>query len=269
MLETLLLGINEVGLKPGEYVLKQSSTPDLSAPWVVPDGVISICVVCVGCGLVGGGGLSYRNNIPVTPGETLTVVFTNSANTSGHEANAGSAVLRRGSTDLCIAYASGWVIYGTAASNLTVVGGRGGKNASPINDGGGDGGTGIQTNRSPTDFIFGGGAGGYLGKGGDATSNSSLDTAGDSGSGSGSGSRSYNRPAGNAARRYGGGVGLHGVGVTGLDATPGQYANGRDGSVSSVMCGAGNRPPNATTWNAGVRIIWGSGYSFPYNAIID
>lgn len=74
-------------------MLGQAITPDLDAEavvldtpgsgnWTVPDGVTSICIVCIGAGgggdatsgdTVGGGGgaLAYRNNIAVTPGQQL------------------------------------------------------------------------------------------------------------------------------------------------------------------------------------------------------
>lgn len=43
-------------------------------PWTVPAGVYSICGVAVAPGTSGrGGGLHWRNDIPVTPGEILTV----------------------------------------------------------------------------------------------------------------------------------------------------------------------------------------------------
>lgn len=57
--------------------------------WTVPAGVTSICVVCVGGGAGtaanvdgigtayyggGGGGLTYKNNISVTPGDSYTVI---------------------------------------------------------------------------------------------------------------------------------------------------------------------------------------------------
>ena len=55
--------------------------------WTAPAGVTSVCVVCVGGGGSGawqtnaispqggsGGGLGWKNNIAVTPGQTYTVV---------------------------------------------------------------------------------------------------------------------------------------------------------------------------------------------------
>lgn len=49
--------------------------------WICPTGVTSVCAVAIGAGGGGcyytggaGGGLSYQNNISVTPGQTYTVV---------------------------------------------------------------------------------------------------------------------------------------------------------------------------------------------------
>ena len=52
--------------------------------WTAPAGVTSVCVVCIGGGggggtsasyqAGGGGGTAYKNNIPVTPGQSYTVV---------------------------------------------------------------------------------------------------------------------------------------------------------------------------------------------------
>lgn len=201
-----------------------------------------------------GGGLSWRNNIPVTPGETLTLDFTVSLTDTY---NGGSSRLLRDSTVLCIAYAGGWDPNAVAYLRY----GFGGKRASSINDGGGDGGFG--RNIAKIKGNAGGGAGGYLGKGGDAQSDLTTDTAGDAGSGSGSGARSTT-----ATWRKGGDIGLYGVGITGASApTSGQY-NGKDGSPAPavVMCGGGVGYHDRL-FNGGIRIIWGEDYSYPYNAV--
>lgn len=81
--------------------------------FVVPVGVISICCACVGPGgsaftyigsstildaSGGGGAIAWTNNIPVTPGETLTVVI-------GAGGSENRTELRRGSTVLVAAAA--------------------------------------------------------------------------------------------------------------------------------------------------------------------
>ena len=61
----------------GEYMINNGYLP-----WMVPAGVTSVCVVCVGNGGAGiqfggivygggGGGLAYKNNITVTPGDSI------------------------------------------------------------------------------------------------------------------------------------------------------------------------------------------------------
>ena len=67
---------------------QQAYTTPGTYSWVAPAGVTSVCVVCVGGGGSGaraafaglyypggsGGGLGYKNNISVTPGQSYTVV---------------------------------------------------------------------------------------------------------------------------------------------------------------------------------------------------
>ena len=61
---------------------QQSYTSAGSFTWTAPAGVTSVCVVCVGAGGDGGsnkhgdggGGLGWKNNIPVTPGQSYAVV---------------------------------------------------------------------------------------------------------------------------------------------------------------------------------------------------
>jgi hypothetical protein len=85
-----------------------------SQSWVVPVGVTSVCVVAIGGGAQnaslydpetdsfynsfgGGGALVYVNNLPVTPGESLTV------DTLALAGNGGAARLFRGTTQLILA----------------------------------------------------------------------------------------------------------------------------------------------------------------------
>ena len=49
--------------------------------WTAPTNVRSVCVVCVGGGSRGGaGGLGWKNNISVIPGQSYTVVVGNYSN---------------------------------------------------------------------------------------------------------------------------------------------------------------------------------------------
>lgn len=231
-----------------DYTIKQYDAK-LSNSWIVPNNVTSICVVCVGHGSIGAGGLSWRNNIPVTPGETLTISFD----------VLGDTRLTRGSTVLCIAYSGVWPLQPSPYKNL---GGKGGKNASSVNQGGGDGGSGMRFRADNAHWSAGGGAAGYYGKGGDAIDDKpATSTAGTEGSGSGG-----RVQVGSYANWNGGDVGLYGTGTTGASASATAPYNGNDGSPGKVMCGGGSCSIS-TDFNGGVRIIWGEGYSFPIYAL--
>lgn len=243
----------------GQYVFKQTAMTQ-TVNFVVPSRVNQISVVCVGHGSMGGGGLSYRNHIPVTPGEVLTLAFSTSTSAVS---NSGSTRLMRGSEVLCIAYSGG---YDPVVNNVSVPGGLGGKSASIINDGGGNGGTG--SNIFPTGpRMAGGGAGGYNGNGGNFTANATASTSPAVGSGGGSGSRSYST-TGPAAPVIGGGVGLHGLGADGANATITTNINGNNGSPSSVICGAGVNS-YSSNFNGGIRIIWGDNRAYPNTNTAD
>lgn len=236
--------------------------------WTVPAGVTSICGVGVGPASrntsSGGGGLSWRNNIPVTPGETLTVqIGVNQANSvaSTH------TVLYRGSTILLIA---------EGANGIN--GGRGGKNANLINDGGGNGG-----NSNSTVYAGGGGAGGYTGNGGSSPPYTTSYIGGN-GSGGGGGAGGSYYAAG------GGGVGLMGQGANGVGgngiafnqinygtggsggANGGAYINdgtpelgGNYGGGSSY----GTTLPAVGSQVGAMRLIWGPGRAFPSTGTED
>lgn len=230
-----------------DYVFKQYAATS-SDSWTVPDDVTSICVVCVGHGSIGAGGLSWRNHIPVTPGETLTISFD----------VLGDTRLTRGGTILCIAYSGVWPF----ASPYTNAGGLGGKAASSVNDGGGNGGNGKRFRADNTYWSAGGGAAGYYGKGGDAIDDKpATSTAGTQGSGSGGRVQSSSY-----VNWSGGDVGLYGTGATGVSASATTPYNGRDGSPAEVMCGGGSCSITSD-FNGGIRIIWGEGYSYPLYAI--
>lgn len=98
------------GITPptGQQIYSSSGT----FSFIVPAGVYSICVACVGASgdaaaspssaSGGGGACAWTNDIPVTPGETLTVQV-GSSRSAGSSAAAGQSRIRRGSTDLVMA----------------------------------------------------------------------------------------------------------------------------------------------------------------------
>lgn len=130
--------------------------------WTCPAGVTSVSVVCIGAGATGytnggpggsGGGLGWKNNIPVTPGQNYTVVV------GGVGTTGGTSYFINTST------VSG--VGGTRPSrngNNTIFS-PGAVGGGYTGDGGGQGGSsggGYYTYGAGG----GGGAGGYLGKGG-------------------------------------------------------------------------------------------------------
>lgn len=206
---------------------------------VIPSDVISVCGVVVALGGShqyggNGGGLSWRNNIPVTPGETL--YYTVTATLSG--------LYRNGD------HITGEILL-LASSN-----GKGGKAADPINDGGGNGGAGSRDQY----YRSGGGAGGYTGNGGKYGGQ-----AGWSGSGSGGGGGGgHGRTTG--AIRPGGGVGLKGQGANGLGIGSDGPGNPGSGGIGANYGGGGD-PNNRGI--SGLRLIWGPNRAYPSTNTAD
>lgn len=214
-----------------------------SFDWVVPEGVTSICACSIATGLNSGagGGLSYRNNIPVQPGETLTVVIPNS---TGSFQPCG---VKRGQTMLVVSYT------GNYASPYT--GGAGGLSANTINEGGGNGGNGMYVTLSGTPGPIGGGAGGYSGNGGNGGSGSGYGGAG------GGGGYYYQSP--NRYYGVGGGTGIIKAGLNGEGGSRNSTAvNGSPGSNGVGQRYGGGRFLGANLGGA-VRIIWGPDRAYP------
>lgn len=274
------------------FVGEQSYTTPGSYSWICPSGVTSVSVVCVGGGGGGAGdhdgnggggaGLGWKNNISVTPGQTHTVVVGAGGIGSTGDGTRGNA---------------GGQSYFINASTVSAEGGDGGTTNSDtylvdggdyVGDGGGKGGY-IGTSTSTNARSGGGGAGGYTGNGGNTptsyTSNGGNGTGGGGGAGAG---------GNNVQNGGGGGVGIFGQGVNGAGGVYGSNpsnpgtggSNGEDGHLVYVtggsrsdggMYGGGG----AGTWygngtiggyfggmggKGAVRIIWGTGRSFPSNA---
>lgn len=224
------LGVPAIGqsefITPGTYA------------WTVPAGVTSISAVTVGGGAAGtsgsgypdggaGGGLSYANSIPVTPGEELTVVVGTGGDGLGSRAG-GASMVQRSGVDL-----------------VSVSGGSTNRNVPglPIVGTGFSGGVGgaDRAKNSPNGWGSmraggGGGAGGYSGNGGAGgnAQNVSLGSipgaSGTGGSGAGgAGDDLYESTSnhGGGSGKAGGGVGIYGEGASGVGAT---YSNGTGGS---------------------------------------
>lgn len=256
--------------------------------WTAPLGVTSVSVVAVGAGGGGitmssggtasgggGGGLGWRNNISVNPGQTYQVVVGTGG--YGYGLDGGQGPDGGDSYFISPTIVKGG---GGISGNWNIVGAGGGF----VGDGGGYGGN------PGTSGGGGGGAGGYLGNGG-AGGTMAPGSAAATGSGGGGGGAGSNPPnQGNS----GGGVGLYGIGADGqggsMDTFSTLGAGGGGGSGGegnkptvdggSVLVGGGlyggggpgqvNFFQNGQTASFGargaVRIIWGPGRSFPYNA---
>jgi len=183
--------------------------------FIVPPGITSVSVVCVGGGGAGGyyssgagsgGGLRYKNNITVTPGQSIAIAAPNYAQFS---AAGGNASFGTNGVDAFYFFAGG----GGSGSGAAV--GTGGGSF----DGGGNGG-------ATGSYAGGGGAGGYSGNGGAA--GNSPGAFGSAGSGGGGGGGyGVTITAGNYSGA-GGGVGVLGQG-----------SNGAGGTGSSQTAGTG------------------------------
>jgi hypothetical protein len=223
--------------------------------FTVPTGVKLVHVCCIGGGgstdYSGGkgGGLGYKNNIPVTEGDTITVV-----------------VGATGETSLFI--------------NAATVSGEGGIGRTGgggwVGDGGGFGGDGGFSTGAPNSSGGGGGgaAGGYAGTApaggnGGSFSNPPASTPGSSGNnGSGGSGGGGERPSiGDRAGGAGGGTGVLGEGNNGSagssdsgDGGPGSgdrgpnklYGGGAEGHRYAVIGGTG-----------AVRVMWGDDRAYP------
>lgn len=254
--------------------------------FLAPLGVSEVSVVAVGGGGGGydgwanaagaGGGLGWKNNIPVTPGQSYTVVV----GTGGtNAANGGNSYF------IGLGTVAG---YGGGSNGSSSTGGPNGNGNGGgwFGDGGGAGG-------NASNYQGGGGAGGYTGNGGNQ---SSLPVA-NSGGGAGGGYYSST---------YGSGGG-GGVGLLGKSATATGWYHGSSGQVFSTSSGnggggqggsggtrglSGENPTNSTgessnniyggthggggggpgsSWPSaagnggpgGLRIIWGAGRAYP------
>jgi hypothetical protein len=236
--------------------------------YVVPAGVSSICAVCVGAGgsgtvggnTGGGGALSYSNDIPVTAGETLTVFVGDSAiiiNSPSTPTVSQDSYIARGGTILLLA--------------------KGGSTATayPSASGGGSAAAGVGAVRFSGGNCFdtaGGGAAGYAANG----ATSPGPSVSGSTNGSGGGGASGNNTTGEAAGQAGGGVGLVVQGANGV-APNGGGSGGTNGNTgvgigTGGIHGGGGRGHGDGSGGrggfGGVRIIWGTGKSYPFNSVV-
>jgi hypothetical protein len=252
-------------------------TPGLYS-FIAPKDVTKVSVVAVGGGGGGyytwsspagsGGGLGWKNEIEVVPGQAYTVVVGNGGQYNGVAGTTSYFI----STAVVAGYGGGSAGSGANTSGANANGYGGGW----VGDGGGAGG-------NCPGYQGGGGAGGYSGRGGNYNSEPGY------GGGGGSGSY-YSSTYGTGA---GGGVGLYGEGTSGLGGTQragagygggggsgGQTgANGEPAQVGAYLikggdCGGGGGGSGTTYGggfggNGGLRIIWGPNRAFPTTGTTD
>jgi hypothetical protein len=269
--------INAFGESPGSPVSNAIIPSELgqrlytagSFTFIVPTGITSVSVVCVGGGGASGyasynggagGGLRYKNNIAVTPGQSIAVT---ASGINYYGSVGGISSFGTSGSDAFYFFAGGGETSGLTGGTGTTIGAGA--------DGGGNGGNTVY------DQMGGGGAGGYSGNGGSSGTNGSG--GGGSGGAGGGGAGYSNGPYGAFAVYCGngGGVGVLGAGASGsggygssataneatkngtggsggttaaaLQATAGQYGGGGGGSyVQAANYGTG--APGA------VRIIY-------------
>ena len=283
--------------KPGEAFFPEPGQYD----WVCPAGVTKVCAVCIGggggatrdeMGGAGGGGLGYKNDIEVIPGETYKIqvgaggicdVYMGNYGPSGGDSWFINATTVKG---------GGGGGTGCGADGDHTVPGYGGRGGTYVGDGGGNGGNGGDGNRSSIsgtgNDTGGGGAGGYGGDGGrGGDSGNHLQNSGTAGNAGGGGGGCTT--AGGSNEYWGGGGG--GVSVYGKGRNGGTGANhnhdwqsgGTGGSGGAAGWGNGGYSSGYAQVNGGqfgggggstdqrggggasgaVRLIWGTGRSFP------
>jgi hypothetical protein len=287
----LQLNINPSSTPTSETaaVGQQAYTTAGTYTFTVPGGVTSISAVCIGGGGGGGGSedsdepgggggggaLAYQSSIAVTPGESLTVVVGAggvSGNPSGNGGAGGQSRIHRSETNLVAANGGGGGNHGrnstTAAAGGTVVTGTGGAGGS----GGAPNGARTSSNGSG-----GGGAGGYSGAGGNGAEwdGAPAATAGAGGGGGGGGFGTGN------TTRGGGGVGILGSGANGAaggsntsggggsGGATGTFAGGAYGGGGAGRSGADTNSSGGAGGVGAVRIIWGTGRSYPSTSVGD
>jgi len=224
----------------------QSYTTPGTYSWVAPTSVTKVSVVAVGggsnCG--GAGGLGWKNNITVVPGNSYTVV-------------AGGA---------------GTTSYFCTSSVVSGGGGSGKTGGGHTGCGGGNGGNGAPDS---VGHGGGGGAGGYSGNGGSGATNPATCGHGRPGdacsgaAGAGTSPSGFSYPA-----NGGGGVGILGKGTTGAcsygagnPGSGGTAGQSQSGSAAGGVYGGGGSGGGAGGVGA-IRIVWpGCSRLFPSTSV--
>jgi len=289
---------------------QQNFTSTGSQSWTVPTGVGIISILCIGggaggagggasgyscCGAAGGGG-AWKNNVSVTPGETLTITVGNGGSGNGGGSGSeqpggdgGDSKVERSGSALCHASGAKWQSHSRCNAGNVVVGDGGGLGGSDYTQSGqppnsvsprsgttgGAWGNGNMMQDLDGNGNFSGGGGGYgTGGGGGGVGLSGNGAFGQTGTSnptsSPQGRGTYDiinnvqvgSPQGGQGRNGGGngGSGSGGYwpnGGSGNGGSGGSYGGGGGGGRYGGSGGSGGQGV--------VRIIWYGGRSFPNN----
>jgi hypothetical protein len=253
-----------------------------------------------------GGGLAWRNNVTVVPGTsyTVTVGVAGTGRPTGQDGIPGSVAAGNGGTSGFLTTVAGGGQHGGAYNQPSVK--PSGGTFTGDGGGIGGTCEGNYSNGAIATTSGGGGAGGYSGTGGKGAGSAANSgafisaTAGAGGGGGGGGGRKQANQTSDYGPVAGGGVGLNGQGANGaagvhdnstnsntqvsVNVAGGGGSGGVRGSLGTTPYGvggvgglygggggpaAGDSSSNSvggSGGNGGVRIIWGTGRSFPTNA---
>ena len=291
----MVLGTFSGAAAPGQVVFSGKSG---STSWQVPAGVSSICVVAVGEGGgntykfsnqvtpgMGGGGaaLAYKNNIAVAAGQQVTIEY-DSDNSSGSTAHKGVVVSYGGSVQVAAEKGSpGGSFDNTGGNSNYSVGDAKYSGGNGANNGHGGGGApaGYDSDGpGPGTSTNGAGNAGLGGSGGSGGNGAAYGNYGSAGGGTGLTGKGSNGTAGGSSGTTGGGGGSGGTdGEAGGSYSTistsfgnrtgdgGDYGGGCAGSGAAYAYGPS--PNVGYGGNAGVRIIWGAGRSYPSTNTAD
>jgi hypothetical protein len=255
----LVLALDAANLKSYDSRIisgQQTYTSSGTYSWTCPSGVTSVSVVCIGgggggngggygvggAGGGGGGGLGYKNNIPVTPGQSYTVVV----------GGGGAGDYWSGppySTDPADSGGDSYFIDATTVKGGGGGGGNGnsgaagGSGGTYVGDGGGNGysgGTGSGSQTLPATGGGGGSTGTYTGNATTRGTSKYITSNCTSGCLAGSGT----------------GQGLLGTGSSGL------YGRGGGANMNTFSNGTSG-------YTGAVRIMWGTDRSYPSTGVAD
>lgn len=225
------------GSKAAAPIGEQIFTGTTNTTFTVPEGVESLCVVCVGRGIYWAGTLAWKNNIPATYGQVFTISM-----------SGGQPAISFMGTTYCAANYNSVVGDGGGLGSHAYGGGAGGyngaggasNNAAPPGGGGGGGSSHVA---GSIYFYEGGGGVGLYGQGASGV----APVAGGPGKGGSGGADGTVHPSNFTA----GNGGLYG----GAAGYINDYSTNPDGDFREGVGGG-----------AAMRIMWGDNRSFPFAA---